>query len=58
MDDIEIMEIISGGPAWTSGKLEKGDQILRVAQDKDTVACFWRTKCIVRAIKSNWMKAL
>lgn len=38
MDDIEIMEIISGGPAWTSGKLEKGDQILRVAQDKDTVA--------------------
>lgn len=38
MDNIEIMEIISGGPAWTSGKLEKGDQILRVAQEKDTIA--------------------
>ncbi|KQC34435.1 peptidase S41 [Nonlabens sp. YIK11] len=38
MDNIEILEIISGGPAWTSGKLEKGDQILRVAQEKDTVA--------------------
>ncbi|BAO55434.1 carboxy terminal-processing peptidase [Nonlabens marinus] len=38
MDNIEIMEIISGGPASTSGKLEKGDQILRVAQDKDSIA--------------------
>jgi len=38
MDNIEIMEIISGGPAWTSGKLENGDQILRVAQDKDSIA--------------------
>jgi carboxyl-terminal processing protease len=38
MDNIEIMEIISGGPAWTSGELENGDQILRVAQDKDSIA--------------------
>ncbi len=38
MDNIEIMEIISGGPAWTSNELEKGDQILRVAQKGDTVA--------------------
>lgn len=38
MDNIEIMEVISGGPAWTHGELEKGDQILRVAQEKDTVA--------------------
>ncbi len=38
MDNIEIVEIISGGPAWTSNELEKGDQILRVAQKQDTVA--------------------
>jgi carboxyl-terminal processing protease len=38
MDNIEIMEIISGGPASTSGKLEKGDQIIRVAQEKDSIA--------------------
>lgn len=28
----EIVELISGGPAWKQGELEPGDQILKVAQ--------------------------
>jgi carboxyl-terminal processing protease len=38
MDNIEIMEIISGGPAWKSDQIEKGDQIMRVAQKGDSIA--------------------
>lgn len=30
-----IAELIVGGPAWKSGKLEVGDQIIKVAQGKD-----------------------
>ncbi|AZQ43608.1 carboxy terminal-processing peptidase [Nonlabens ponticola] len=38
MDNIAVMEIISGGPAWKSGMIEKGDEILRVAQENDSIA--------------------
>ncbi len=31
-DNIKIIEIISGGPAWRQNELEVGDEILRVAQ--------------------------
>ncbi len=34
-DLIEISEIISGGPAWREGKLENGDLIMKVAQEKE-----------------------
>jgi carboxyl-terminal processing protease len=38
MDFISVIEIISGGPAWKSQKIEVGDKIIKVAQEKDTVA--------------------
>jgi len=31
-DYIEVLELISGGPAWRGKKLEKGDLIIKVAQ--------------------------
>lgn len=34
-DYIEVSELISGGPAWREGKLEAGDLIMKVGQDKD-----------------------
>ncbi|MGB3591254.1 MAG: carboxy terminal-processing peptidase [Nonlabens sp.] len=37
-DYISVLEIISGGPAWRSKQIEVGDQILKVAQENDTVA--------------------
>lgn len=39
-DDITIMEVISGGPAWLSDKLHEGDIILKVKQEdeKDPVS--------------------
>ena len=38
MDYIKVLEIISGGPAWRSQDVEVGDIILKVAQEKDTMA--------------------
>lgn len=38
MDYINVIEIISGGPAWKSQGLEVGDKIIKVAQEKDSVA--------------------
>ena len=38
MDYISVLEIISGGPAWKSELIEVGDKILKVAQEKDTIA--------------------
>lgn len=38
MDYISVIEIISGGPAWKSELIEVGDKILKVAQEKDTIA--------------------
>lgn len=38
MDNIKVMELISGGPAWRSKKLDVGDIIQKVAQEKDSVA--------------------
>lgn len=36
-DNVKIVEIISGGPAWRGQELEKGDLILKVKQeDEDT----------------------
>ena len=34
-DNIKIIEIISGGPAWRGKKLEVGDEILKVAQKNE-----------------------
>src|SRR5690606_19923601 len=34
-DVIEVSELISGGPAWREGKLENGDLIMKVAQEKE-----------------------
>ena len=34
-DDITIMEVISGGPAWLSDKLHEGDVILKVKQEDE-----------------------
>ncbi|UOB18715.1 carboxy terminal-processing peptidase [Abyssalbus ytuae] len=34
-DNIKIVEIISGGPAWRGKKVEVGDEILKVAQGDD-----------------------
>ncbi len=34
-DDITIMEVISGGPAWLSDKLHEGDVIIRVKQENE-----------------------
>lgn len=33
-DYVEILELISGGPAWRSKEFEIGDRILKVAQEK------------------------
>ncbi len=37
-DYITVIEIISGGPAWRSEKIEVGDVILKVKQDKEKEA--------------------
>ena len=34
-DNITIMEVISGGPAWRSNELEEGDVILKVRQEDE-----------------------
>ena len=34
-DDITIMEVISGGPAWKSDELDAGDVILKVKQEDE-----------------------
>jgi len=34
-DQTKIVEVISGGPVWRAQSLEVGDEILKVAQDKD-----------------------
>lgn len=34
-NEVKIMSLISGGPAWRSQELEAGDIILKVAQEKD-----------------------
>ncbi|MFB9051484.1 carboxy terminal-processing peptidase [Formosa undariae] len=38
MDNVKIMELISGGPAWRSGDLEVGDIILKVRQEDEKEA--------------------
>ncbi|QXP61118.1 carboxy terminal-processing peptidase [Olleya sp. HaHaR_3_96] len=38
MDYIKIVELISGGPAWRDGKIEVGDVIVKVRQDKEKEA--------------------
>ena len=35
-DYIEVLELISGGPAWRGKQLEKGDLIIKVAQSNGT----------------------
>lgn len=35
-DNVKILELISGGPAWRSEQLEVGDQIIRVRQENET----------------------
>ncbi len=37
-DDITIMEVISGGPAWRSEELSEGDVILKVKQEDEEEA--------------------
>ena len=37
-DNITIMEVISGGPAWLSDKLSEGDIILKVKQEDEDAA--------------------
>ena len=37
-DNITIMEVISGGPAWLSDKLSEGDVILKVKQEDEAAA--------------------
>src|SRR5690554_2831249 len=37
-DNVKIVELISGGPAWRSEQLEVGDQILKVKQEDETEA--------------------
>lgn len=37
-DYITVIEVISGGPAWRSEKIEVGDIILKVTQDKEKEA--------------------
>ncbi len=37
-DYITVIEVISGGPAWRSEKIEVGDVILKVKQDKEEEA--------------------
>ncbi|WP_054851987.1 carboxy terminal-processing peptidase [Olleya sp. ITB9] len=38
MDYIKIVELISGGPAWRDGKIEVGDAIVKVRQEKEKEA--------------------
>jgi len=35
-NEVKIMSLISGGPAWRAQELEAGDVILKVAQENDT----------------------
>ena len=35
MDEISVVEIISGGPAWRQNELEVGDKILKVKQEDE-----------------------
>ena len=35
MDNIKIIELISGGPAWKGKELEVGDEIQKVRQEKE-----------------------
>src|SRR5699024_6618124 len=35
MDDIKVIELISGGPAWKDGELEVGDVIKKVKQEDE-----------------------
>lgn len=35
MDNIKVVELISGGPAWRSNELEVGDLILKVKQEEE-----------------------
>lgn len=37
MDDIKIVEVLTGGPAWKSEELEVGDKIIKVAQEGDSI---------------------
>jgi len=37
-NEVKIMSLISGGPAWRGQELEAGDVILKVAQEKDKEA--------------------
>jgi carboxyl-terminal processing protease len=37
-NEVKIVELISGGPAWKGKELEAGDVIIKVAQEKDTEA--------------------
>jgi len=37
-NEVKIMSLISGGPAWRAQELEAGDVILKVAQEKDKEA--------------------
>ncbi len=37
-NEVKIVELISGGPAWKGKELEAGDVILKVAQEDDTEA--------------------
>jgi len=34
-DNVKIVEVISGGPAWTNGELEVGDLIQKVKQEDE-----------------------
>ncbi|PZD77763.1 carboxy terminal-processing peptidase [Mesonia sp. K7] len=38
MDNITIVDVISGGPAWRGEELEVGDEIMKVRQDKEKEA--------------------
>lgn len=38
MDDIKVVELISGGPAWKDGQLEVGDVIKKVKQEDEDKA--------------------
>lgn len=35
MDDVKVMKLISGGPAWTDGRLKVGDVIKQVKQEDE-----------------------
>lgn len=37
-DNVKIVEVISGGPAWANGELEVGDLILKVKQEDEEEA--------------------